>query len=129
MRALLASPSPDAALAVELYCYRARKQVGAYLAALGGADAVLFGGGVGEDSPRVRELILGGMEWCGLRLDPRANEAANGRAARVSAADSHIEVWVAPVDEEASLARAALVVLADGAKHTTIESGSEGARG
>src|SRR5437870_3197770 len=56
---------PRAALAVEMFCYRARKYLGAYLAALGGAKAVIFSGGIGENSPRVRARICAGMEWCG----------------------------------------------------------------
>ncbi len=62
MRVLLAADKPEAKSAIALYCYRAKKYIGAYLAALGGADAVLFGGGVGENSPVIRARILAGME-------------------------------------------------------------------
>ncbi len=115
MRVLLESQAPAAQLAVELYCYRARKYVGAYLAVLGGADAVLFGGGVGENAPAVRARILGGMQWAGIHLDAAANDAAVGTESRIdalSAADSNgAQVWTLPVDESSSLAAEALRVI------------------
>ena len=110
MRILLAADDPRARLAVRLYCYRARKYLGAYLAVLGGADAVLFGGGVGENAAAVRAGILEGMDWAGIRLDTAAN-AAVGREGRISAADSRIEAWVIPVDESRILAQEALAVM------------------
>lgn len=111
MRILLAADDPRARLAVRLYCYRARKYLGAYLAVLGGADAILFGGGVGEHAAAVRAGILDGMDWAGIRLDDAANAAAVGREGRISAADSRIEVWVIPVDESRILAQEALAVM------------------
>lgn len=108
MRDLLASQAESARLAVALYCYRARKYVGAYMAVLGGVDAVVFGGGVGEHSPEVRERILGGMGWSGLRLDPKANASALGREAPISTRESPIEAWVIPVEEARVLAEEAL---------------------
>ena len=110
MRILLAADDPRARLAVRLYCYRARKYLGAYLAVLGGADAILFGGGVGEHAAAVRAGILDGMDWAGIRLDDAAN-AAVGREGRISAADSRIEAWVIPVDESRILAQEALAVM------------------
>jgi acetate kinase len=110
MRALLPASTPAARLAVELFCYRARKYIGAYLAVLGGADAILFGGGVGENAAPVRERILSGLEWCGLILDKESNDAATGKEARLSAPQSKIEAWVVPVDEAAALAREAIAV-------------------
>jgi acetate kinase len=84
-----------------------RKYIGAYLAVLGGTDAILFGGGIGEHAPAVRERILAPFAWCGLRLDPAANQAS-GREARISAPGSAIECWTIPVDEAQVLAREAL---------------------
>lgn len=110
MRILLAADDPRARLAVRLYCYRARKYLGAYLAVLGGADAILFGGGVGENAAAVRAAIFDGMDWAGIRLDTAAN-AAVGREGRISAADSRIEAWVLPVDESRILAQEALAVM------------------
>jgi acetate kinase len=111
MRTLLASASPAARLAIELYCYRVRKILGSYLAVLGGADAILFGGGVGEHAPPVRARILADFAWAGIRLDRAANRRAVGREARVSAAASATEIWVIPVDESRLLAEQALRVL------------------
>ena len=115
MRTLLASPDPHARLAVDLYCYRARKYIGAYLTVLGGADAILFGGGVGEHAPMVRTKILEWLEWTGIALDTSRNEAAVGNEARINDPSSKAEIWVVPVDEAAILAEAGLAVLNESA--------------
>ncbi|MHB0926316.1 MAG: acetate/propionate family kinase [Gallionellaceae bacterium] len=111
MRRLLDSDEASAQLAVELYCYRAHKYVGAYLAVLGGADAILFGGGVGEHAPEIRERILAGMEWAGIVLDRGRNHAAVGAKARISRDDSPVAIWAIPVDEAQLLAEAAAGLL------------------
>ncbi len=110
MRELLAEAEEHddrrARLAVELFAYRARKYVGAYLAALGGARAVVFAGGIGENSPAVRERICRGLEWAGLELDPAKNAAAvNGGEGRISVDGARLEAWVIPTDEELLIAR------------------------
>jgi acetate kinase len=107
MRDLLEHQGDDerARLAVEVFCYRARKYLGAYLTALGGARAVVFTGGIGENSPEVRARICADMEWCGLVLDPVLNTRAAGRESLVSARDARIEAWVIPTDEERVIAR------------------------
>jgi acetate kinase len=108
---LCRSRSPEAQFAVDLYARRARKYLGAYLALLGGADGVAFGGGVGEHVPEVRARILGGLGWCGLHLDERANRRATGEApARISRDDARLEAWVLPVDEETVIAEEALAI-------------------
>lgn len=112
MRELLASDAPQARLALALYCHRARKYLGAYLAVLGGADAVLIGGGVGEHAAAVRETLLTDFEWAGLRLDRAANAAAIGREARISDPASRVQAWVIPVDEGRILAEEALAAAA-----------------
>lgn len=95
-----------AKLAVAVFCYRVRKYIGAYLAAMGGADALVFTGGIGENAPEVRRQILEGMEWLGLMLDVEANEGAVGGAtARISAEGSRLAAWVIPTDEELLIAR------------------------
>jgi acetate kinase len=94
-----------AALAIDMFCYRVRKYIGAYLAALGGADAVVFGGGIGEKSPAIRERICAGMEWSGLVLDPRLNSATIGTEGRISVKDAGIHAYVVAVDEAAIIAR------------------------
>ena len=95
-----------ARLALEVFCYRARKYVGAYLAALGGAQAVVFTGGIGENSPEIRAGILEGMEWCGVRLDPTLNSAAIGVEGRISPPDAALPTYVIPTDEELVIAHA-----------------------
>ena len=121
MRGLLARTDADAHLAVNVYCYRARKYLGAYLAALGGADGIVFGGGVGENSGSIRSRIVSGLERFGIVLDEAANGSAAGTEARVSRDGSPVEVWVIAVDEAQVLARAALALgmgatIGDGAR-------------
>lgn len=111
MRALLTNPEPEARHAIDLYCYRARKYVGAYLAVLGGADAILFGGGVGEHAASVRGQILAGLEWAGIHLDAAANTATKSGERRISAPDSRVDIWIIPVDESAILAEEAFQLL------------------
>ncbi|HUG38837.1 MAG TPA: acetate kinase [Longimicrobiales bacterium] len=95
-----------ARLAIEIFCYRARKYIGAYLAAMGGADAVVFTGGIGQNAPRIRARILQGLEWAGLELDAAANEAATGDSAgRISRAGARLEAWMIPTNEELLIAR------------------------
>jgi acetate kinase len=107
MRDLIEQTGKDkrAQLAVEIFCYRARKYLGAYLAVLEGAQAVVFGGGIGENSPLVRAKICEGMKWCGLHIDPKENSALAGAEGRISPADSRIHAYVIPSDEEALIAR------------------------
>jgi acetate kinase len=108
---LAADPTSQAQFAVDLYCYRARKCVGAYLAVLGGCDGIVFGGGVGEHVPAVRERILAGMGWAGIELDARANEAAQGQEARIDTKELPVRVHVIPVEEERVLVTAARAFL------------------
>lgn len=110
MRDLLAEANElqdrRARLAIDIFCYRARKYVGAYLAALGGADAIVFAGGVGENSAEIRARICEGLEWTGLRVDATLNDAlVGGREGRFSADGSTLEAWVVPTDEELLIAR------------------------
>lgn len=92
-------------LALDIFCYRVRKYIGAYLAALGGADAVVFSGGIGENSPSVRCMICEGMDWCGLKLDDDLNKAVVGKEGQINSADAAISSYVIPVDEELLIAR------------------------
>jgi acetate kinase len=108
MRDLLeASAAGDAAsaLAVEAFCYRVKKYVGAYAAALGGANAVIFGGGIGENSAIVRQRVCAGMDWAGLKLDSVRNAGASGQEARIDDDASTVEAWVMGVDEAAVIAQ------------------------
>jgi acetate kinase len=91
--------------AYEVYCHRLRKYVGAYLAVLGGADAVVFTAGVGENVPRVREDALHDLSALGIEMDPARNSADRGEPRRISSDDSRVEVLVVPTDEELAIAR------------------------
>ncbi len=113
MREVLAAAEgrchPDAERAVNLFCYRAKKYLGAYLAVLGGADAVVFSGGIGEHAPAIRARICEGMEWCGLRIDPRRNaevtQVSDGEAVPITELQASLPVYVMRVDEETWIAR------------------------
>ncbi len=92
-------------LAIEVFSYRARKYIGAFLACMGGADAVVFTGGIGENSADIRARICSGMEWAGLKLDTSRNEQAMGQEMEISADESKLKVYVIPTDEELLIAR------------------------
>jgi acetate kinase len=92
-------------LAIDMYCYRVRKYIGAYLAALGGAEAIVFGGGIGENTPYMRERIAGHFAWCGAVLDRRRNEKVIDREDTVSTPDSEIKLWVIPTEEGLMMAQ------------------------
>jgi acetate kinase len=99
---------PRARVAVEVFCHRARKYLGGYLAVLGGADAIVFSGGIGEHAPPVRARICAGLEWAGLVLDPARNAETVGRPGPVTAAQARLPAYVIPADEERVIARATL---------------------
>ncbi len=92
-------------LAVEVFCYRARKYIGAYLAAMGGADAVVFTGGIGENSPEIRARICESLEWAGLKIDAALNQQTVGREGLISTDDSKLLAYAIPTDEELLIAR------------------------
>jgi acetate kinase len=95
-----------ARLAIEIFCYRARKYIGAYLAAMNGADAVVFTGGIGENSAEVRALICEGLQWSGLELDRERNAACpRGSESLISTEGSRLAAYVIPTDEELLIAR------------------------
>ncbi|HEY9139940.1 MAG TPA: acetate kinase [Bryobacteraceae bacterium] len=92
-------------LAIEIFCYRARKYIGAFLAAMGGADTVIFTGGIGENSPEVRGRICENLGWAGLKLDQGRNEQMVAREGQITTDDSTLNAWVIPTDEELLIAR------------------------
>lgn len=92
-------------LAIEIFCYRARKYIGAYLAAMDGADAIVFTGGIGENSPDVRARICANMEWAGLQINAEKNQATVGREGMISTEDSKLLAYAIPTDEELLIAR------------------------
>jgi acetate kinase len=104
---------PRALVALKAYCYRVRKYIGAYVASMGGLDAVLFTGGIGQGSAEVRALALQGLECMGVVLDAQRNRHARGfdEVCLVSADDSKVAVLVVPTDEERMMAREALRAL------------------
>jgi acetate kinase len=103
-------------LAIEIFCYRARKYIGAFLASMGGADAVVFTGGIGENSPEVRARICAGMEWAGLHLDAAKNQEMVGREGMISTEDSKLFSYAIPTDEELLIARDTVRVI-EGVPH------------
>jgi acetate kinase len=110
MRELLAEEAEHgdrrARLAVELFAYRARKYIGAYLAAMNGADAIIFAGGIGENASSVRARVCDGLQWMGVELDAERNEqTVGGKEGRIDREGSRVEVWVIPTDEELLIAR------------------------
>ncbi len=95
-----------AKLAIEIYCYRAKKYIGAYLAALGGAQAITFTGGIGENSDYIRAKICSHLEWFGLELDEAKNsEMVGGKEGIISKPESRLAAWVIPTNEELIIAR------------------------
>ena len=102
MRDLLASEAPAARLAVDVFCYRARRELGSLVAALGGLDAVVFTAGIGENQAEVRRRIGRDAAWLGLELDDVAN-ARHGPC--ISTSGSRVAAWVVPTDEELMIAR------------------------
>jgi acetate kinase len=104
----------DGQLAFDVYVHRLRHYIGAYLAILGGADAVVFTAGVGENSAPVRAAALDGLSALGLHLDAASNAAPSRKARRISPPGAPIDVLVIPTDEELQIARETADVLAPG---------------
>jgi acetate kinase len=102
MRELLASEEPAARLALDVFAYRARRELGSLVAALGGLDAIVFTAGIGENQPEVRRRICADAQWLGVELDAAANER---HGPRISMPGSRVAVWVVPTDEETMIAR------------------------
>ena len=102
MRSLLASDAPGAKLAVDLYLYRIRRELGSLAAALGGLDAIVFTAGIGEHAAPIRERVCRDAAWLGVELDPVANAAGH---ALISTPDSRVRAWELPTNEELMIAR------------------------
>jgi acetate kinase len=101
MRTLLASSEPGARAAIDLYVYRIRQELGALAAVLGGVDALVFTGGIGENAVPIRERVCREAEWLGVRLDRAANAAG---APLITAPGSRVKAWRLPTDEESVIA-------------------------
>lgn len=102
MRELLASPLPEAKEAIDLFCYRASREIGSLAAALGGLDAVVFTAGIGEHAHEIRAQLCERLRWLGVELDAAANCA---HQSKISSAASQVAVCVIPTNEEAVIAR------------------------
>lgn len=114
MRALLeaeGSGNDRARIAVDVFCYRLKKYLGAYMAALGGIDAIAFAGGIGENAPVVRRRTLSGLEGLGIEVDAAANDAARGQEAEVSKKGARVRTFVVPTNEEILIARDTLQIV------------------
>ncbi len=106
----------SAKLALDMYIQAIRHYLGAYLLELGGADAIVFTGGIGENSGRVREGVLHDLGWFGINVDPARNAHAKGEAV-VSTDDSRVQVWTVPTNEEIVVARQSQALLRSVGKH------------
>lgn len=117
MRELIAESEESgdrrARLAIEIFCYRACKYIGSYLAAMNGADAIIFTGGIGENSPKIRQMICENLSWMGIRLDETKNETKKGEGI-ISEAASPVEIRVIPTNEELLIARDTLRLIYTG---------------
>jgi acetate kinase len=102
MRTLLASNDPRARLAVDLYCYHIRCELGSLAAALGGLEAIVFTGGIGENAAVIRERVCRDAAWLGVELDPAANAAGGPR---ISTRPARVAAWAIPTNEELMIAR------------------------
>jgi acetate kinase len=94
-----------AKLAIDVFCYRIKKYIGSFLAAMDGADALIFAGGIGENAPAIRARACEGMEWLGVSIDAAKNSQAVGTVADITGAGSRTGIWVIPTDEELLIAR------------------------
>ena len=99
-----AKGEPSAKLALDIFVASVRHYLGAYLLLLGGADAIVFTGGIGENSVAMRSAICAGLDWFGIRLDPQANAAAKGEMS-IHRLDSRVSLWIMPTNEELIVAR------------------------
>ena len=100
-----------ALLAKDILVYEIKKYIGSYAAAMNGLDAVLFTGGIGENSDDVRAEVCRNMDFFGIKLDEEANNGCRGQLKRISAPDSKVEVWIVPTNEELLIARDTLSLI------------------
>ena len=101
-----------AKLALDIQVYEIKKYVGAFAAAMGGVDAVLFTGGIGENDKNVRLGVCSGMEYMGIKIDAELNDKFSGQEHEISTADSKVKVWIVPTNEELMIARDTLAIVA-----------------
>ena len=97
--------NPRAKVALDMWAYSIKKYIGAYAAAMGGLDAVIFTAGIGENHAIGRGMVCEGLEFLGIKLDPEKNQTCSGQEARISTDDSRVQVWIIPTNEELAIAR------------------------
>ena len=105
LTAAMENGNEKAKLALEILAYRVKKYVGSYIAVLGGVDAVVFTGGIGEHSPLIRGLVMENMEYCGAKFDEKKNEEYSSGIGYLNTEDSKVKIIVLPTNEELSIAR------------------------
>ena len=105
LRAAANEGNERAQITVEMQSYQVKKYIGAYAAAMGGVDAVVFTGGIGEHSKLLRQSVCADMEFLGIRLDEEKNISCNGSEAEISTPDSKVGVWIIPTNEEFLIAQ------------------------
>ncbi len=98
-------------MAIDVFCYRVLKYIGAYAAAMDGVDAIAFTAGLGENDTGVRRKIVSRLGYLGIKLDEEANDKAHGCEAAISTPDSKVQVWVVPTNEELAIARETVALL------------------
>ena len=100
-----------AELVSEMLTYEIKKYIGSYAAAMNGIDAILFTGGIGENSWEVREAVCEDMDYFGIKIDKELNRSIRGKLTKLSTPDSKIEVWIVPTNEELLIARDTLELI------------------
>ena len=100
-----------AQLVSDMLTYEIQKYIGAYTAAMNGVDAILFTGGIGENSWEVREAVCQNMDYFGIKIDETLNRSIRGKLTKISTPDSKIEVWIVPTNEELLIARDTLALI------------------
>jgi len=100
-----------AALALDMFCYQVKKYIGAYAAALGRVDAIVFSAGVGENDDIARAKICENLSCLGIRIDPEKNRLKQSKPFSLNARDSHVQIWVVPTNEELQIAKEVLAIV------------------
>lgn len=111
LQAGAASGNDRCEMAVDVFCYRVLKYIGAYVAAMNGVDAIAFTAGLGENDDVVRRKIVSRLGYLGITLDEAANKETRGKEAMISTSDSKVPVWVVPTNEELAIARETVALL------------------
>jgi len=101
----IAKGNQDAKAGLDIYCYRLKKYIGAYIAAMNGVDVIVFTGGIGELDDIVREHTMSDLDWLGIKIDKKVNEGRKFEVTMLSTKDSKVKVMVIPTNEEFMIAR------------------------